>query len=467
MSNKKEKSYKQMEHIYSSKEEYCKTEKDMDYNPKTNRCLKKCTKTQKRDPTTYKCVSLRQKHQGTAKNKMELCQSKNMDYNPKTNRCLKKCKAGHTRSEKTNKCVSLKSKPTKNTLTLPIQPIPIKRAKNNEIEDTLIFISKFEKGGKAFCKTGLEYRAYATLFTLGTLYLLEKYKNDCFILQQEKNTNGVVLNIGITYMFKIGTINETYEFNNLKNLNKPLNKFIRQIFKCMEKMKPTDEVIFIPIQFSIILQNGVMSNHANLLIYRKTHGIIDHFEPHGSNNRYTNGVLFIKDIVKLMNINNRKLGFKYYYNDVAYVPPNYGCPYGFNGFQRIEASLPKNNPGITEKGYCIMWSIFMAEMALMNPTLRNYEITDKVFDWLNSNNNKNSEYLTNVIRGYYHFVHKYMNNHLKKVYNINFDVSKENPPGIITKICREISNNEFVKYNGSEVKDYFNKKDSASITLSI
>ena len=75
MSNKKERTFKQTTRIYGSKKEYCETEKNMDYNPKTNRCLKKCTKTQKRDLKTYKCVSLKSRGTDTAKsvkNKMEI-----------------------------------------------------------------------------------------------------------------------------------------------------------------------------------------------------------------------------------------------------------------------------------------------------------------------------------------------------------------------------------------------------------
>ena len=472
MSNKRAKTYKQTAHAYGSKQEYCETEKDMDYNPNTNRCLKKCPKTKKRNTQTYKCVSLKQRGTAkSAKNKMEICHSQNMDYNPKTNRCLKKCKPGHTRSEKSNKCVSLKSRnkpivePAEYILSIPIEPI--KRAKNDEIENTLNFILKIEESGRTFRETGLKYRAYAMLFTLATLYLLEKYKNDCFVLQQAKTTKGTGVNFGVTYMFNIGSEGDSYNFNKLKILNKPINKFIHQIFKCIQKMKPSDEVIFIPIQFKLKVANGPDFNHANLLVYRKTLNILEHFEPHGKFYKYNNGTLFLEDIVKLMNVNNRKLNYKYYHMDLAYANPILGCPYGFVGFQRIEASLPKLNPGVTENGYCIMWSIFMAEMALMNPTMRNYEIIDKVYTWLDRDNNKNPEYLTNVIRGYYHFVHKYMTEHLKTVYNMNIDVSNEVPSDVLSNIYKEINKNEFVKYNGMEVKDYFDKKDTASLTLSI
>ena len=50
---------------------------------------------------------------------------------------------------------------------------------------------------------------------------------------------------------------------------------------------------------------------------------------------------------------------------------------------------------------------------------------------------------------------------------MDIDMASEFPPGIIMNICKEINKNDFVKYNGMEVKDYFNKKDSTSITLSI
>ena len=454
MSNKKAKTYKHMSHIYGSKQEYCQGEKEMDYNPTTRRCLKKCKTGKTRDNRTYKCISIKQR--GTTK---ERCHARNMDYNSKTNRCLKKCKSGKTRSEKTNRCVS---QPVDGTVALSIPIQPVKQAKNTEIENTFIFISNIEKLGKPFHETGMEYRAYGILFTLSTLYLLEKYKTNCFVLQQMRSSKKQPMNCGASYMFKLGLEDDPYKFDKLKELNKPLNKFITQVFNCIEKMKPDEDVIFIPIQFKI----NINANHANLLVYRKTLNVLEHFEPNGKFYKYNNGIFFIEDIVDLMNAHNRTLNYKYYSTELKYVKPTFGCPFGFAGFQRIEGAFPKIKPGIVENGYCVMWSIFMAEMVLMNPTLRNHEIIDKIYKWMEQDNNKNPVYLSNIIRGYFHFVHKYINEHLKIKYNVNIDSSKEIPYIYLDRIYKEINKNDFVKYNGMEVQDYFDKKDSASLKLS-
>ena len=86
------------------------------YNPNTNRCLMECKDGYIRN-NDYKCVvnkslikkkskKITKKSSSSKMSKKTLCASKNMDYNPKTRRCNKKCKSGETRNNKF-KCVKI------------------------------------------------------------------------------------------------------------------------------------------------------------------------------------------------------------------------------------------------------------------------------------------------------------------------------------------------------------------------
>ena len=86
------------------------------YNPNTNRCLMECKDGYIRN-NDYKCVvnkslikkkskKITKKSSSSKMSKKTLCASKNMDYNPKTTRCNKKCKSGETRNNKF-KCVKI------------------------------------------------------------------------------------------------------------------------------------------------------------------------------------------------------------------------------------------------------------------------------------------------------------------------------------------------------------------------
>lgn len=96
------------------KKKECPPEKPI-HNPNTNRCLILCKDGYIRNED-YKCVinkSLVKKNSNKTKksssskmSKKSACVKKNMDYNPKTTRCNKKCKPGETRNNKF-KCVKI------------------------------------------------------------------------------------------------------------------------------------------------------------------------------------------------------------------------------------------------------------------------------------------------------------------------------------------------------------------------
>lgn len=97
------------------KKKECPPEKPI-YNPNTNRCLMECKDGYIRNED-YKCVVnkslIKKKSNKTKKSsskssssKKSACVKKNMDYNPKTRRCNKKCKPGETRNNQF-KCVKI------------------------------------------------------------------------------------------------------------------------------------------------------------------------------------------------------------------------------------------------------------------------------------------------------------------------------------------------------------------------
>ena len=82
-----------------------KCKSDLDFNPNTKRCVKKCKNTQKRNDA-FKCVSNKNK---TFKSKSPKKCNNNQELNPNTQRCVKKCLVGQIRNGEF-KCVSNKNK---------------------------------------------------------------------------------------------------------------------------------------------------------------------------------------------------------------------------------------------------------------------------------------------------------------------------------------------------------------------
>lgn len=91
-----------------------------DYNPKTMKCVAACKEGKIRNQN-FRCVKLKTVKKTKSKNnrlnnktrkttmpKEKMCESMNKDYNPITNRCIKKCKPNQRRSAKNMKCVSNK-----------------------------------------------------------------------------------------------------------------------------------------------------------------------------------------------------------------------------------------------------------------------------------------------------------------------------------------------------------------------
>jgi len=205
------------------------------------------------------------------------------------------------------------------------------------------------------------YKTTPVLTGLAYLYLVQKYKNTCFIsnftMSKEINAlNSYFMNL---YFTPIGK-------------NRLLNKSAEQIFRCIKNAK---DLFVIPIS---------IPGHANLLIYRKKENVIEHFEPHG---QYYNLDKFnqinidirykMNEIIKKINIlNNNDHVFD---TEITYVPPSDICP-SLIGLQTYQGVIEVNNKDINE-GLCQMWSIMIAELVLENPELSTKQIISELLDY--------------------------------------------------------------------------------------
>lgn len=439
------------------KKKYCEDELKKDYNAETNRCLIKCADNQIRNDKK-RCISNKPKTttktQKNLKHNILRCLKKNKIYNPMSRRCLKKCKDNEIRNKKF-KCVKMKNTP------LLFPEIEYEDTTDEEIKDFYSFLHMLNVTGKKYEDEGILYRGFNIFTILFNLYLIKKYNSKCFMYVKSKQHDKSIL-------FNIGDSKEIYNFKEISDKNTfVLTTFIRQFFNCL---KDNDsEVIVIPIGFKII-HNGISISHANMLMYRKHIGIIEHFDPSGAPRNFESVYLFMADLIKLINTKNKESNYSYYKENIAYFQPFESC-INHTGIQEIEESiiptLPKEieeNEGV---GFCILWSLFFAELSFLNPKMRNYEILNKVYELLDKHNKKDGLFIRNIIRGYLHFMYICISKYISENYNLTYDFNDakflrsfiSNPKlknKIVRDIYKKIENQEFLNYYGVDFNDYFN-----------
>jgi hypothetical protein len=205
------------------------------------------------------------------------------------------------------------------------------------------------------------YKTTPVLTGLAYLYLVQKYKNTCFIsnftMTKEINAlNSYFMNL---YFTPIGK-------------NRLLNKSAEQIFRCIKNAK---DLFVIPIS---------IPGHANLLIYRKKENVIEHFEPHGQYynldkfNQLSIDIRYkMNEIIKKINILNKN--DHVFDTEITYIPPSDICP-SLIGLQTYQSVIEVNNKDINE-GLCQMWSIMIAELVLENPNLSTKQIISELLDY--------------------------------------------------------------------------------------
>jgi hypothetical protein len=254
---------------------------------------------------------------------------------------------------------------------------PIHLSKN--VEHSLDYLNR--KGETIFDFAGSE-----EVESLFYLYLLKKYKSDCYVgLEKKSRRLGLSLDIKVNYTKKEDTEIKEY-----------LEDVATQVAECIVRGKT---IIIIPLQ--IKLPEG---NHANVLIYRKNNNELEHFEPHGKFYSQDKPEGYIEKTKKYLfsvfvkMINTELIRTRYKMPPIKYTQSNDVCPY-INGVQNLEGISQLTKTKAEPSGYCVAWSMFFTELCLKNPEIPSSVLLDNIYDKLVNTENA-ADYLKKVIRGY-------------------------------------------------------------------
>lgn len=181
-------------------------------------------------------------------------------------------------------------------------------------------------------------------------------------------------------------------------------EIIDDVVNCI--IEKDSEIIVILLMFRFKIDNNKEDGHANLLVYKKNLNSFEHFEPNNhpeSDRRLKKRKI---DTVKMLinEINKRIFPLR---PKIRYVPPKMTCP-SFSGPQTYESMIPYTET----EGYCKVWSYFMTELSLANPTLSMDTMLKKFdMDPRVDTVEKKSVYLLQLMRGYVRFI-----NHIHSTY---------------------------------------------------
>jgi hypothetical protein len=284
------------------------------------------------------------------------------------------------------------------SIKLP-EPIKISKRIANELDE-------LERKGETIVRVC----GQANIEALFYLYLIKKYKSNCVANKIGKlRRDSTMLGVSIDIKKKL-TKEESAEMReDLVNLAKTLTK-------CIKKGEKT---IIIPLYY----YKGVsLLGHANMLIYRRTTNVVEHFEPHGG--EFKGDKNSQENIEKIMNL------FIRFFNDelkkerlpeVTYIEASNVCPYLY-GLQTIEErsqlKRSKDEPG----GYCSIWSMFFAELCLKNPDKSSKELLENIYIYLKTKDSA-FNYLKKIIRGYSGYVVEAVNAYLKIFFKPTYTIT--------------------------------------------
>ena len=316
------------------------------------------------------------------------------------------------------------------TVEIPIRldlPIPYE----SRVKDTFnYFMNKDESVTK--------FIGYDAILSLFYLYLLKKYKSSCVLYDTTKKDVIVDTALGLALHNTYG-VNEDKK-RELMALNKiNCNRIAKQIISCL-KHRTENKVVVLPITLIDYTPEGVRDvyTHNNLLLIRFGTNEIEHYEPHGSMAQILPTIEARREGYEALNaiINDDLIaplnGLKGDDGTPEFrlIPTMETCPEE-EGMQMLEtySKLPKKS---YEVGYCAIWTLFVAELALRNHnlTLReliriiNYDVLqyDKKFKRpirkLNILGQKMSanDYLRKIARGYVEFVNEKLTIYFSEIF---------------------------------------------------
>ena len=294
-------------------------------------------------------------------------------------------------------------------------PAPMPQITEKATKDIKTFMDEIKEKGET---EGLDYYKSVGLFAdLILAGLILKYGNKCYweasVASEGKSTaysGDTELRVIFDNSGKITGLNDNRTLSPLfiKSYQEIIGKHLEG---CIERGEQT---IIIPLLLlgydikTIKSPTGAKvpeytkgkSTHANMLVYRPKRGLVERFEPHGSKSGFAEGITSGSEV----EIN--KVLKKFFEKDmtpyigkVRFVPPIDICPTKYpktEGFQALQSKLGTDIYGSPYVGFCSMWSLFFAELALMNPDKTSDEIITEALDVAN----ENPDYLLKLIKGY-------------------------------------------------------------------
>jgi hypothetical protein len=246
-------------------------------------------------------------------------------------------------------------------------------------EDMVSFINQYKRNGVE----GIVYSAYDITGEMVWLYLMKKYKNECYIVFRNPKRRTYVSGIDIT------------ENGNPKQGAVDVDDMVSTMKDCLEIKSP---LMVIPL---------TLPRHQNMMLYRPTANTIERFEPHGEMSGH------------LSRDQNEKLdaGLKKFFEKKAFDPIfkrtgvpefQYLKPQDLRtgrGFQSVESQekmeyerTQKKKLGPSYDGFCQMWAFFYLELSMKYPHLTGRQVIDKAFEAINARDGANK--FLNLIGSY-------------------------------------------------------------------
>jgi hypothetical protein len=290
-------------------------------------------------------------------------------------------------------------------------------------------LESYNERGQQFAAEGIHYSPITLLTSISNLYLIKKYNTNCFMYGNKGQDENFIYG-GFVFKFAIGQLDLPIERIvpdmlaqiNSKNLLFQIDNFLN----CIKNGNP---VIIIPL----LLEFADGTHHANMLIYRRDLNTIEHFEPHGAfldlrpdyGNKITTILQLLIDKINEKNSSSKSRFYNTLPNNIRLLPSNEVCIRG-RGLQAIQSQLASFS--IEGPGYCQMWSLLFAEMALLNPTMSSTEILEYVYTLLDRQDGPT--FLSNIIRGYVSMLGDEISLYLSQYINNAFTIEN------ISYICR-------------------------------
>jgi len=291
-------------------------------------------------------------------------------------------------------------------------------------------LESYNERGQQFVSEGIEYSPITLLTTISNLYLIKKYNTRCF-MYGDKGKDENFMYGGFVFEFGEGQLDSNVESLIPIILPQINGKNLLQIDNFLNCIKHNQPVIIIPLLFQF--SDG--THHANMLIYRKDLNSIEHFEPHGAyidlRKDYGDKITIVLQLLidKINEINNTPSSrfFKVLSNNIRLIPSNEVC-IRTRGLQAIQSQLASFR--IEGPGYCQMWSLLFAEMALLNPNISSKNILDYIYNLLGTQDGP--MFLSNIIRGYVSMLGDEISLYLSEYINNVFTIEN------ISYICRTL-----------------------------